>query len=342
MATNIEWTHGEGFTGETWSVTVGCSLKSDGCKHCYAMFMAARIANAAQAKLREGKTLSELEAAYLTVVRWERGGMQAADHNDKALPKWNGRVVPVESQLEVPLRWKKPRMTFVDSMSDLFHEDVPFEFIDKVFAVMRLSSRHVFQVLTKRAERMRGYFQQPAVDGMPVSNVWLGVSAENQQQANERIPHLLNCPAAVRFVSAEPLLGPIDFSRWFWPMCWHWKAGTEDPRRMTIAERAAAQARGDCWKKRQALVAAGSRFVDQVLFGIESKGTRVGRLGTFSSEAAFCEYVGGTAVPQCREAGVAAFVKQVPINGRVSHTPEDWDESLSFREFPQRAEQARG
>lgn len=138
--------------------------------------------------------------------------------------------------LTQPLRWKKPRKIFVCSMSDLFADFVTDEWIDKVFAVMALSPQHTFQVLTKRAERMREYVSDPAVRnrieleaekirlsvGLPVSphwcfawplpNVWLGVSCERQQEADERILHLLQTPAAVRFISAEPLLGPIDLT----------------------------------------------------------------------------------------------------------------------------------
>ncbi|TJV23003.1 MAG: phage Gp37/Gp68 family protein [Mesorhizobium sp.] len=142
-----------------------------------------------------------------------------------------------EDMLTAPLRWKKPRMIFVCSMTDLFADFVPDDWIDKMFAVMALSPQHTFQVLTKRAKRMRGYlaFAQNRIGEMvfvnalrgagsvdaetwrhakdrlwPMPNVWLGVSAERQQEADQRIPDLLATPAATRFVSAEPLLGPLD------------------------------------------------------------------------------------------------------------------------------------
>jgi protein gp37 len=162
---------------------------------------------------------------------------------------WTGHLNMIEDRLLEPLSWGKPRRVFVNSMSDMFHEDVPDAFIDKVFAVMALAPLHTFQVLTKRADRMRAYFNdyrhvdvanaaqalhtrtqphtlpderviwwQPTADGTswhmqywPLKNVWLGVSVENQQYADERIPLLLQTPAAVRFISAEPLLGPLDF-----------------------------------------------------------------------------------------------------------------------------------
>jgi protein gp37 len=158
-----------------------------------------------------------------------------------------------EDRLDQPLRWKKPRKVFVNSMSDLFHEDVPDAFIDRVFAVMALAPQHTFQILTKRAERMRDYVRsRTAHDGTslgdvaviarvnglrgarrrqpqwvsanelmpwPLPHVWLGVSVENQHFADERIPLLLQTPAAVRFISAEPLLGPINLRRSASPLC---------------------------------------------------------------------------------------------------------------------------
>jgi protein gp37 len=119
-----------------------------------------------------------------------------------------------DEMLTAPLRWRKPRMIFVCSMSDLFADFVKDEWIDRVFAVMALAPQHTFQVLTKRAERMRAYFSgclDVAIERhWPLPNVWLGVSCERQQESDARIPLLLQTPAAVRFVSAEPLLGPID------------------------------------------------------------------------------------------------------------------------------------
>jgi protein gp37 len=119
--------------------------------------------------------------------------------------------------LHKPLTWKKSRMIFVNSMSDLFHEDVSWRVIDKIFAVMELAEKHTFQVLTKRARIMREYMansDRARRSRWPPPNVWLGVSAERQREADERIPYLLATPAAVRFVSAEPLLGPLDIIRY--------------------------------------------------------------------------------------------------------------------------------
>lgn len=140
--------------------------------------------------------------------------------------------------LEVPLHWRKPRRVFVGSMSDLFHLDVPEDFIGRAFAVMALASQHSFQILTKRPQRMaavlgavRPYpatcsfsegfsaeWQRQTMDGIsyrwPLPNVWLGTSVEDQRYADLRIPHLLATPAALRFLSVEPLLGPVDLRPW--------------------------------------------------------------------------------------------------------------------------------
>jgi protein gp37 len=124
-----------------------------------------------------------------------------------------------------PMRWKKPRRIFVVSMGDLFHEDVPFEYIAAVFGVMAACPQHTFMLLTKRPRRMKRWMDlavnaphdlAPIRDTWPLPNVWLGVTAEDQQRADYRIPVLLSIPAAKRFVSCEPLLGPIDLREYLW------------------------------------------------------------------------------------------------------------------------------
>jgi protein gp37 len=136
-------------------------------------------------------------------------------------PRWNGEVMLVPEKLEEPLHWRKPRRVFVNSMSDLFHEKVPDEYIRDVFGVMGMAEKHTFQILTKRAHRMEQWFGSWACGELqdylhemdkewPLPNVWLGVSVESQEYLDERVPSLLACPAAVRFISAEPLLGPLD------------------------------------------------------------------------------------------------------------------------------------
>lgn len=202
----IEWTEA------TWNPVVGCSILSPGCTHCYAMKMAARIEAMSAATGRE--------THYAGTTKLSKAG-----------PVWTGKLALAPDHiLTEPLRWKRPRRIFVNSISDLFHENVPDEWIDKVFAVMSLAPQHTFQVLTKRARRMREYvgasdrfarvlrtmYLNVPVDGSladewPLPNVWLGISTERQQESDERVPELLATPAAVRFVSAEPLLGPIDY-----------------------------------------------------------------------------------------------------------------------------------
>lgn len=175
-ASKIEWTE------RTWNPIVGCSLKSPGCINCYAERQAHRLAS------------NPATPHYAGTTKMSKRG-----------PVFTGKVAMApESTLLEPLRRKKPTTYFVNSMGDLFHESIPDEWIDRVFDVMARSPRHTFQILTKRAERMRDYSED-----WLLPNVWLGVSAERQQEADERIPLLLQTPAAIRFVSAEPLIGQI-------------------------------------------------------------------------------------------------------------------------------------
>lgn len=197
MAENskIEW------TDATWNPVLGCDKISPGCKNCYAIRTAWRLQhnpNPKVAKAFEGLTVIE-------------GGK----------PNWTGRVNVVEERLGEPLSWAKPRRVFVNSQSDLFHDAIPEESIRAVFAIMAQARQHTFQILTKRPARMQEMLSRWQSEGLmlregcgvSLPNVWLGVSVENQKAADERIPLLLQTPAAVRWVSAEPLLGPITF-RW--------------------------------------------------------------------------------------------------------------------------------
>lgn len=251
-STKIEW------TDATWNPVVGCSIVSPGCTNCYAMKMAGRIEAMARARyedwyagvsnigMPEGSIIEPFSNHYAGTTRKVNGNTV-----------WTGKVaLAPEHILTQPLRWKRPRKIFVNSMGDLFHEEVPDEWIDQVFAIMALAPQHTFQVLTKRSARMRAYLTRrdrdeavgfachSLAENMPVlrapwhrgswlispkdlgvgtaiglpehqniwplPNVWLGVSAEDQKRAIERIPDLLHTPAAIRFVSAEPLLGPLD------------------------------------------------------------------------------------------------------------------------------------
>jgi protein gp37 len=228
--TKIEW------TDKTWNPVRGCSIISPGCRECYAMKDAHRFAGLD----KHGKKLP-----YFGLTKMTAAG-----------PQWTGEVRFIPDTLDEPLTWRKPQRIFVNSMSDLFHEKLDNEDIAAVFGVMALAPRHTFQILTKRAERMRDWFkwvEKRGQDGLalfpddpedwrirqmlnvaarkagvdmnpaarqnrggdwPLPNVWLGVSVENQEQADKRIPLLLETPAAVRFLSCEPLLGPVDLGQW--------------------------------------------------------------------------------------------------------------------------------
>ena len=177
MATNssIEWTEA------TWNPVVGCTVLSPGCTNCYAMRMAARLEAMGQAK-------------YTGVTR-KTGGRH----------KWNGRINLDHASLDIPKRWRAGRTIFVNSMSDLFHAKVPLEFIKLVFATMVETPQHTYQVLTKRPDRA-----EELAKNLPwPKHVWLGTSVENVDYA-DRIDHLRRTPAAVKFLSLEPLLGPLE------------------------------------------------------------------------------------------------------------------------------------
>ena len=183
--TAIQW------TDETWNPVTGCSRVSEGCRHCY------------------------IERTPPFRMHGRKLGDSVQLHRDR---------------LYQPLKWRKPRKVFVNSLSDLFHDDVRTDFIQEVFTVMAICSQHTFQILTKRPQRMfdilsqwgaedlytywHAFSGQPReAQGWPLPNVWLGVSVEDQQAADERIPLLLQTPAAVRWISAEPLLGPVDLEQ---------------------------------------------------------------------------------------------------------------------------------
>lgn len=215
MTTSIEWTRNEdGTPGKAWNPLRGCSRASKGCQNCYAERVAHRFS---------GPGLP-----YEGLTRKTRAGRI----------QWTGEVRLVPEKLGEPLKWRKATRVFVNSMSDLFHESVPFEYVAAVFGVMAAAPRHTFLCLTKRPKRALAFFewlnddpeQSPEsrcimeandrsvvawdshsdLPAWPLSNVWLGVSCEDQATADERIPQLLQCPAAARWASLEPLLGPID------------------------------------------------------------------------------------------------------------------------------------
>jgi protein gp37 len=172
----IEW------TGDTWNPVTGCDRVSEGCDHCYALTLAKRL-----------KAMGNPRYQLDGDPRTSGPGFGLTLHEDK---------------LEEPLRWRAPRPVFVNSMSDLFHKAVPLDFIERVLEVMTATPQHVYQVLTKRPARMASILRRLQPDPLP--NVWWGTSVENQKWADVRIPHLLRTPATVRFLSVEPLLGPVD------------------------------------------------------------------------------------------------------------------------------------
>lgn len=334
--TKIEWAE------RVWNPVRGCSRVSEGCRNCYAERLAARFSR----PLVQDQT-GEYAGGdpFAGFARMTREG-----------PRWTGRVELIPSNLSEPLRWRKPARVFVNSMSDLFHESLPFEAIDRVFSVMALAPQHTFQVLTKRPDRMRHFanglrcdYEEfvPLVaqfvgdncdadavvdaawaryrDGLP--NVWLGVSVEDQETADARIPLLLATPAVKRFVSYEPALGPVDFTRIPIP----------DSPSPPIRGHALHQYRG--FKNR----------IDWIIVGGESGP------GARPCDVAWIR----SAVEQCKSAGVPCFVKQlgaspyadkhyrpedsVPMNlatsivlrHRKGGDPSEWPEDLRVREWPE-------
>lgn len=255
---SIEW------TDRTWNPITGCTKVSPGCANCYA------------------ERITE---------RFHGAGSFA-------------EVVLHPERLHQPLHWKEPSRIFVNSMSDLFHEDVPSEFIGHVFAVMALARKHTFQILTKRPERMRREIrslENVALEAdctWPIPNVFLGVSVENQHFADERIPILLETPAAVRFISAEPLLGAVDLRN--------------------------SRGKDFCQQWRTSSGVVIPRAINWVICGGESGP------GARPMDIAWARSLRD----QCKAAGVAFFMKQLggasDKRSRLGDLPED----LRIREWP--------
>lgn len=289
--TAIEWAE------STWNPVTGCDRVSPGCDHCYALSLSARLKAMGQPK-------------YQTDGRPETSG-----------PGFGVTVHPDE--LDRPLSWAKPRRVFVCSMSDLFHPQVPDAFIASVFAVMAVADRHTFQVLTKRPQRVQSlltsatfatrvaeigrehYIGDQAgwrragrllTRGEALPNVWLGVSVEDQQRADQRIPQLLDTPAAIRFLSAEPLLGLLDLFRLL-----DW--GCDGSHRWCDPD----------------------RIIDWVIVGGESGP------GARPMHPAWARQL----VRQCQQAGVAVFMKQLGSHfGRDHHKLDHFPSDLQVREYP--------
>ena len=274
----------------TWNVTHGCSPISPGCDNCWAKATAKRLA-----------------------------GMGAWGY-----PKENPFAVTCcPWKLDEPLKVKKPSRIGVSFMGDLFHEDVPFTFVSKIFDTISSCSRHEFLILTKRPERMKEYCVEATVLGglyrpnvMP--NIWLGVTAENQEQADKRIPILLQIPAAKRFVSIEPMLEAVDLTRLNvsrLPGCNRYTANVLDSRTNPVLEKP-------------------YKHLDWVIVGAES-GLR----------KRYCDpYDMIKIVNQCKEADVPVFVKQIHLLpgsiGDMNHfylskNVAIWPEDLRVREYPE-------
>lgn len=264
--TGIEW------TDATLNPMRGCRRVSSGCVNCYAEGVAGRFCGPGQ--------------PYEGLV----------DETSKGF-RWNGKGVFLPEKLEDPLRWKKPRKVFVNSMSDVFFQEFSFEQIAALFAVMTVASKHQFQVLTKRPERGLDFFEQLGTEApfeecldcldaiapgaaalvpgiieydWPAPNVWMGVSVENQQAADARIPALLQMPAAVRFLSCEPLLGPVDLAPYLDGLDWVIVGGESGPRARPMDAEWARSLRDQC-------VEAGVPFFFKQWGAHDEHGKRVGK-----------------------------------------------------------------
>jgi protein gp37 len=272
----------------SWNPLVGCSKLSLGCQKCYA-------AEAAKsARLQQFSQYQKVK-------------------------EWDGTIEFVENQLTKPLSWKSPKKVFVGSMSDIFHKNVKDEWLDKIFAVMAFARQHTFQVLTKRPKRMQQYLSDPAtvdrieeagytfthnmdcVNNWSLPNVWLGTSVENQQVAGDRIPLLLDSPAAVRFLSCEPLLEELNLIS-------HEREGRSYNYLLNTWETRRSGAGG---------AVAGGRIspfyadgIDQIIIGGESgPGARPCHIDWIRS-----------LVRQCQQTKTAVFVKQWGSNA-INSTP---------------------
>jgi protein gp37 len=296
----IQW------TDATWNPVTGCTKVSDGCRHCYI----------------------ERTAPFRTQHR------RFAGPSGPGAPGATTGVLLHPERLDRPLRWRRPRRVFVNSLSDLFHPEVPDAFIASIFQVMAAAPRHTFQVLTKRPGRMASLVprlpelingndlalveERARVTAWPPANVWLGVSVEDQHAADLRIPILLRTPAAVRFCSCEPLLGPVDLGL---AVC----RQTAPSYRHGLT-RTTVHLGGCCAR---ALGGAALRWV--IVGGESGPGARPMDLAWARS-----------LVEQCRVAGVAVFVKQLGrawsqaagLGAGHGGDPAHWPADLRVRGLP--------
>lgn len=191
----IEW------TGKTWNPTIGCTKVSEGCRNCYAEKMSIRINSMASNRMMG------LWSEYSAILKFDY-----SEYANGEAVGFNGDLKLLYHRITQPFHWKKPQIIFVNSMSDLFHEKIPFEFIAYVWEIMFDTERHTYQILTKRPERMLEFskwMENKKVRAIDYKNVWLGTSIEDQKTANERMDILQKIPAKVRFLSIEPLLEKV-------------------------------------------------------------------------------------------------------------------------------------
>lgn len=307
--TKIEWCSVPDGQGgfkrpKVWNMVRGCLKKSAGCQNCWGMKQAHRFSGPGRAY--EG----------LTKLVPGKG------------PQWTGEVRCVPEKLDEPLKWRDPCGVFAPSMSDLFHPKVPWWFVDKVMAVMALTPQHTYMTLTKRADLMAAYFNDldckaricEAIEDhpewkkrtrlpvgnlrWPLRNLWPGISVENQATAEARIPHLLRTPAAVRWLSIEPLISLVDLEGWMFSFC-----------RAEHGECGRLLGKGSCPD-----CLPTKRTFDQIVVGCES-GPNARPTDT--------DWIRNLR-DQCRAAGTPFFLKQRMIDGKLVKMPEldgkVWDE----------------
>lgn len=300
----IQW------TDQTWNPIVGCLKVSEGCKNCYAEPQACRnvLCMRANQKIPPSDVLTAYEIATNAAA-----GTEEQPTAWSGLPGWCG-----SDKLYEPIHRKKATLYFVCSMGDLFLNAVPESWIDLVFAAMVMSPQHTFQLLTKRAERMHEYLSAPDLEirineaigdilnenswpewrspelVLPLPNVWIGVTTENQEQADKRIPYLLRTPAAVRFVSVEPMLGPVDVQL----ACGY-------PKHPTAGQ-------------------SGADGITWVICGCESGPGRRPMNHGWAQEL----------WAQCHQAGVPFFMKQMEMNGKVCKDIGAFRRQLRVQEYP--------
>lgn len=312
MATKIP------YVDEVWNPVVGCTKCSPGCKNCYAERMAIRLNGMAAARGDD-----DTWCKMTNILKWDR--TQPDKYEFGRATGWNGQVELFVNRLDKPLHWKKPRRILTCSMSDLFHEAVPFEFIRQVYSIAASCSQHTFLFLTKRVDRMLDFSRAMGPGSYhsapPVKwprNMFPGVSICTQAEADEKISILLQIPAAYRWVSLEPLLWCMDLTRIGGDQ-FGW--GRIDALSGLRYIRANALEEGSEWETEPC------EKLNQVVIGCESLPGKAGRFQEGYENAA------RSLIQQCTAAGVPTFHKQMPINGKVVHDPSKFPEDMRQQEI---------